>query len=82
MSRQLFDDFWSWRMKQSPEFGTMTGCKEYNDVLETFTEERFEDDFKSCNKFIERASELMKSTTDPISRAENYQNWKNICGGV
>ena len=65
MSRQLFDDFWSWRMKQSPEFGTMTGCKEYNDVLETFTDERFEDDFKSCNKFIERANELMKSTTDP-----------------
>ena len=55
-------------MKQSPEFGTMTGCKEYNDVLETFTEERFEDDFKACNKFIERASELMKSTTDPNER--------------
>eukprot|EP00092_Neocalanus_flemingeri_P033659 GFUD01036590.1.p1 GENE.GFUD01036590.1~~GFUD01036590.1.p1 ORF type:complete len:569 (-),score=216.01 GFUD01036590.1:72-1778(-) len=62
---QLFDDFWSWRMKQSPEFGTMVGCKEYNDVLETFTEERFEEDFKSCNKFVERAKELLKTTTDP-----------------
>eukprot|EP00092_Neocalanus_flemingeri_P033658 GFUD01036589.1.p1 GENE.GFUD01036589.1~~GFUD01036589.1.p1 ORF type:complete len:569 (-),score=198.07 GFUD01036589.1:57-1763(-) len=62
---QLFDDFWSWRMKQSPEFGTMVGCKEYNDVLETFTEERFEEDFKSCNKFVERATELLKTTTDP-----------------
>eukprot|EP00092_Neocalanus_flemingeri_P025835 GFUD01028002.1.p1 GENE.GFUD01028002.1~~GFUD01028002.1.p1 ORF type:complete len:569 (-),score=195.27 GFUD01028002.1:15-1721(-) len=61
----LFDDFWSWRMKQSPEFSTMTGCKEYNDVLETFTEERFEEDFKSCNVFVKRAKELLEISTDP-----------------
>ena len=51
-------------MKQSPEFSTMTGCKKYNHVLETFTEERFEEDFKSCNKFTERANDLLKMTTD------------------
>ena len=49
---KLFEDFWSWRLKQSPEFATMTGSKKYNDVLETFTEERFKNDFKSCKKLL------------------------------
>jgi len=62
---ELFDDFWAWRLKQSPEFATMTGDKKYNDILEAFTEDRFEEDFKSCNEFIERANTLLQSTTDP-----------------
>jgi len=62
---ELFGDFWSWRLKQSPEFGTMTGLKKYNDVLEVFTEDRFKKDFDACTTFIERANTLIKSTTDP-----------------
>jgi len=66
--KELFDDFWDWRLKQSPEFATMTGEKKYNRVLEIFTEERFEEDFRICNKFIERATVLLKTITDANDR--------------
>ena len=52
-------------MRQSPECATMEGSKEYNDILETFTEKRFEQDFKYCRKFNTKAKSLLKRTTDP-----------------
>ena len=39
-------------MKQSPEFATFIGVKEYNDILETFTEERFASDFAFCESRV------------------------------
>jgi uncharacterized protein (DUF885 family) len=56
----LFSDFWDWRLKQSPEFATMVGDKRFNDVLEQFTEQRFEADLASCEQFLERAASLME----------------------
>jgi len=65
---QLFNDFWAWRLKQSPEFATMTGEKKYNDVLETFTEERFAKDLECCEEFIKRTNALLESVTDATDR--------------
>ena len=45
----LFQDFFDWRMLRSPEFSTFIGLKDYNDVLETFTEGRFSEDLTSCH---------------------------------
>ena len=45
---ELFQDFFDWRMKRSPEFSTLIGLKDYNDVLEAFTEGRFQEDLTSC----------------------------------
>jgi len=39
-------------MRQSPEFSSMCGYKKYDDLLEEFTEERFEEDFHECRKFL------------------------------
>ena len=44
----LFQDFFDWRMRRSPEFSTFIGLKDYNNVLETFTEDRFSEDLTSC----------------------------------
>ena len=36
--QQLIDDFWSWRQRTSPEFGTKYGIKnDYQDKLEQYT---------------------------------------------
>ena len=61
----LFSDFWDWRLKQSPEFATMVGDKRFNDVLEQFTEQRFEADLASCEQFLERAASLMEGAVGP-----------------
>ena len=55
---KLFDDFWNWRLKQSPEFASMTGCRDFNDKLESFTVDRFENDYKNCLDFITKARAL------------------------
>ena len=47
-AEDIFEDFFNWRMERSPEFATFIGLKQYNDFLETFTEERFSDDLASC----------------------------------
>lgn len=46
---KLFEEFFNWRMERSPEFSTLIGLKDHNDVLETFTEDRFLNDTDSCN---------------------------------
>ena len=45
---ELFDEFFRWRMIRSPEFSTLIGMKDYNDILETFTEDRFTSDLAFC----------------------------------
>jgi len=60
-TQKLFSDFWSWRLRQSPEFATMTGSKAYNHLLEDFTEKRFKADHAACHSFLERAVNLMKT---------------------
>ena len=47
-TEELFQDFFDWRIRRSPEFSTFIGLKDYNDVLEEFTEERFLKDLTSC----------------------------------
>ena len=60
----LFDEFWDWRLDRSPEFSTLVGSREHNDILEQFTETRFNEDLASCQEFKSRAEELLSSTTD------------------
>lgn len=62
---QLFSEFWDWRLQRSPEFSTMVGTKDYNDQLEIYTEQRFQDDAASCQTFKSRAEALLPTKTDP-----------------
>ena len=61
---KLLNNFWMWRMRQSSECATMEGSKEYNDILETFTEKRFEQDLRCCRKFNKKAKYLQIRTID------------------
>ena len=37
----LIEEFWTWRLDNSPEFGTKFGVNNHDDQLEQFTEEAF-----------------------------------------
>ena len=60
----LFEEFWRWRLEKTPEFATFTGEKKYNHLLERWTEERFDEDNKTCNDFLEKANALLKDATN------------------
>ena len=69
---ELFEEFWSWRLKRTPEFATFVGVKDYNSVLETITESRYQEDYETCCSFLERAKELLKSSSE-TSDKENLE---------
>jgi len=39
--RRLMAEFWSWRLRQVPEFASSVGVHDFDDRLETFTLEAF-----------------------------------------
>ena len=71
-AEKLFDEFWSWRLRRTPEFATFTGNKEYNSVLESWTQQRFDEDNQTCQEFLERAEKL-QAATDNDTDKENLE---------
>jgi len=63
-ANELFNKFWEWRLRRSPEFSTQAGCKEHNSKLEAFTEKRFAEDNDSCAVMKATAVELLNLTED------------------
>ena len=51
---KLEGDYWSWKTKEFPTFATAVGVHEYDDRLETFTLEAFDNRIVSmrCTSFI------------------------------
>ena len=68
----LFQQFWSWRLRRTPEFATFVGVKDYNSVLESITEQRYQEDYDTCCNFLQNARELLKSTNSPSDK-ENLE---------
>lgn len=58
-AENLFSEFWAWRLRRSPEFATMVGSKQFNSVLEEFTEKRFQEDYQTCLEFTRRAEIIL-----------------------
>ena len=50
----ITNDFWSWRLRQSPEFATSLGVHQFNDKLELFTTAAFQRR-KVCQSFLNTA---------------------------
>jgi len=59
LAQELFVEFWSWRLQRSPEFASLVGDKNLNGVLESYTEQRFEEDYNTCLSFLKRAEDLL-----------------------
>lgn len=69
---ELFDQFWQWRLRRTPEFATFVGVKDHNSVLESITEQRYLEDYQTCSTFLEKAKVLLESTTEYSDR-ENLE---------
>jgi len=71
---ELFEQFWAWRLRRTPEFATFVGVKDYNSVLESVTEGRYQEDYETCCTFLERARDLLKSSSEvSVTDKENLE---------
>lgn len=61
MAAQLFEEFWQWRLKDSPEFATMVGFHDYDHLLESYSLQSFRDREEKVRYFLAKAKELPKS---------------------
>lgn len=64
MAEQLFDDFWQWRLKDSPELATMVGMHEYDDQLESYSLQSYNQRKESVEAFLKRARDLLPKVQD------------------
>ena len=75
--QELFDEFFRWRMIRSPEFSTLIGLKDYNDILETFTEDRFTSDLAFCEGILSIIVFILSSIfswSETRVRVEGFKN--------
>ncbi|XP_006825780.1 uncharacterized protein LOC102808491 [Saccoglossus kowalevskii] len=61
-ARKLADDFWEWRIKESPEFATMAGFHDYDDQLDDHSLDSFERRQTDCRSFLSRINDVMNGT--------------------
>ncbi|XP_060588530.1 uncharacterized protein LOC132743946 [Ruditapes philippinarum] len=59
---KIMSEFWSWRMKNSPEFSTTLQMYKYNDQLNSYAYDKFETDRVGAQGFLDRLSNIDKST--------------------
>lgn len=64
MAEQLFEDFWQWRLSDSPELATMVGVHKYDDLLESYSLQSFRERKDKVAQFLKQAKELLKSVGD------------------
>ncbi|XP_077986623.1 uncharacterized protein LOC144440994 isoform X2 [Glandiceps talaboti] len=60
-ARKLADDFWEWRLRESPEFATMAGFHHYDDTLDSHSLDSFEKRKDDCRNFLSQIGELEKT---------------------
>ncbi|XP_077504623.1 uncharacterized protein LOC144114638 isoform X1 [Amblyomma americanum] len=61
MAAQLFEEFWQWRLEDSPEFATMVGFHGYDHLLESYSLQSFRDRRDKVQYFLKKAKELPKT---------------------
>uniref|UniRef100_A0A0K8R524 DUF885 domain-containing protein n=1 Tax=Ixodes ricinus TaxID=34613 RepID=A0A0K8R524_IXORI len=64
MAEQLFEDFWQWRLSDSPELATTVGVHKYDDILESYSLQSFQERKDKVGQFLKQAKELLKSIDD------------------
>lgn len=66
----LFQEFWNWRLKRTPEFASLAGNSEYNRELEDYSHSRFEEDNGICQDFLRKISNLEAKNASDSDEAE------------
>lgn len=68
MAAQLFEEFWGWRLKDSPEFATMVGSHRFDHLLESYSLQSFRDREERVRNFLVKAR-LLPKFEDPVLTA-------------
>ena len=50
--KKLCEDFWAWRMRDSPEFATYCGNHDYDDKLDDVTTEAYDRRQVSASRYL------------------------------
>ncbi|XP_076033289.1 uncharacterized protein LOC143020654 isoform X2 [Oratosquilla oratoria] len=56
--QELLDDFWNWRMSESPEFASLVGLHDYDDRLDDLSLAAHQQRHDKCKEFLKRAQVL------------------------
>lgn len=67
-TNELFESYWQWRLKESPEFATFIGTNDFDNMLESFALESYQNRKKIAQDFIGKAESLLSNDIDDESR--------------
>lgn len=74
----LIEEFWNWRLDNSPEFGTKFGVNNHDDKLEEMTEEAFSRQKAEASVFLERVNRLKEEELGTLQEKFNRQILKSL----
>jgi len=63
--RELFDQYFEWRMEDMPQFATFVGFHDYNDRLDNLTIPAYEERLRRSEEFLQRTLQLEQTACDP-----------------
>lgn len=64
----FFDNYWQWRLEESPEFATFIGNHDLDSKLESYSLESYENRKKRVQDFVSEAESFLKNDIDDDSR--------------
>lgn len=81
----VVDDFWTWRLRTWPEYGTKYGFYEHDDKVEVFTEAEFEQQHDYAVSLLERTKAIsasrLPSQQDRVTLAVLQANLQGFIDG-
>ena len=60
----VFSEYFQWKLKTYPEWATLEGLGDYNNLVEDFSMEAIRAKVKKCQEFYERSRKLEASDDD------------------
>ncbi|XP_076033286.1 uncharacterized protein LOC143020652 isoform X2 [Oratosquilla oratoria] len=82
--QQLFDEFWAWRLRDSPQYTTYIGIHDYDDCLDDMSLSAYQGRYDKCLEFLSKAEAVepnLRSDEDKINLLAFKENLKTYIEG-
>ena len=70
---KILDSFWKWRMRRTPEFASLAGNTEFDSCLESWTEDRFNEDLQTCLSYKKQLDDLVIDDPSQLINAKLFR---------
>ena len=70
----VFSEYFQWKLKTYPEWATLEGLGDYNNLVEDFSMEAIRAKADMCKQFLERSRKLEAENTV----TQSYQNYFEV----